>query len=77
MREDIQISAVIPTYNREKTIARAIDSVLSQEYPASEIEWAYISQGGSKGTTTRNGFFQASFLFYQINTKLGGINLEG
>jgi len=34
MQKNIQISAVIPTYNREKTIARAIDSVHAQDYPA-------------------------------------------
>ncbi len=31
------ISVVIPTYNGEKTIARAIDSVLSQSYGTFEI----------------------------------------
>ena len=37
MTEDICISAVIPTYNREKTIRRAIDSALSQDYAPTEI----------------------------------------
>jgi len=37
MQKNIQISAVIPTYNREKTIDRAIDSVHAQDYPATEI----------------------------------------
>jgi len=31
------ISIIIPTYNREKYIAQAIDSVLSQDYPNKEI----------------------------------------
>ena len=31
------ISTIIPTYNREKYIAEAIDSVLSQDYPNKEI----------------------------------------
>jgi glycosyltransferase involved in cell wall biosynthesis len=31
------ISVVIPAYNREKTIGRAIQSVLNQTYPAQEI----------------------------------------
>lgn len=48
MSESIHISAVIPTYNREKTIARAIDSVLAQEYPASEI---IVIDDGSKDDT--------------------------
>lgn len=32
-----KISAIIPTYNREKLIARAIESVLNQSYPPAEI----------------------------------------
>ena len=47
-REEIQISAVIPVYNREKTIARAIESVLAQEYPPAEI---IVIDDGSKDAT--------------------------
>jgi len=46
--EEIQISAVIPVYNREKTIARAIESVLAQEYPPAEI---IVIDDGSKDAT--------------------------
>lgn len=34
---EYKISAVIPVYNREKTIKRCIDSVLNQTYPVYEI----------------------------------------
>lgn len=51
MRDTIQISAVIPTYNREQTIGRAIVSVLAQEYPASEI---IVVDDGSKDDTQKN-----------------------
>lgn len=47
-REEILISAVIPVYNREKTIARAIESVLAQEYPPAEI---IVIDDGSKDAT--------------------------
>ncbi len=33
----MEISVIIPTYNREYTIVRAIESVLEQTYPVSEI----------------------------------------
>jgi glycosyltransferase involved in cell wall biosynthesis len=32
-----RISAVVPTYNREKTITRCLDSILSQTYPVYEV----------------------------------------
>lgn len=36
-RIEYKISAVIPVYNREKTIRRCIDSILNQTYPIYEI----------------------------------------
>jgi glycosyltransferase involved in cell wall biosynthesis len=48
MSEAIRISAVIPVYDRENTIVRAIDSVLAQEYPAVEI---IVVDDGSKDHT--------------------------
>ena len=35
--DHVPISAVIPTYNRENTISRAVRSVLAQERPAREV----------------------------------------
>jgi glycosyltransferase involved in cell wall biosynthesis len=32
-----EICVIVPTYNREKTITRCIDSILKQSYPAKEI----------------------------------------
>lgn len=43
-----KISVVIPTYNREKTIRRAIDSVFSQTYPVFEV--IVIDDGSTDGT---------------------------
>ena len=48
MKEDIKICAVIPTWNRAETIARSIESVLSQTYSAAEV---IIVDDGSKDNT--------------------------
>src|SRR5262249_17498095 len=37
MRDDIQISAVVPTYNRAYIVKRAIESMLAQVHAPSEI----------------------------------------
>ena len=48
MPDAIRISAVITTYNRATFVARAIDSVLSQEFPPAEI---IVIDDGSTDTT--------------------------
>ena len=42
------ISVIIPTYNRIETLARAIDSVLTQTHPADEL--IVVDDGSSDGT---------------------------
>lgn len=50
MQEKILISAVIPTYNREKTIGRAIESVLAQAHLPFEI---VVIDDGSEDNTQK------------------------
>jgi glycosyltransferase involved in cell wall biosynthesis len=48
MSDKMKISAVIPAYNCEAHIARAIDSVLNQTHPADEI--IIVDDGSSDDT---------------------------
>lgn len=48
MRGHPKVSAIIPCYNREKYIARTVESVLTQSYP--DIELVVIDDGCTDGT---------------------------
>ena len=43
-------TALIDTYNRERFIAEAIDSVLQQDFPPSEMEILVVDDGSTDGT---------------------------
>ena len=43
-----ELSVIIPVYNNEATLARALDSVLSQSYPAHEI--IVVDDGSTDGS---------------------------
>ena len=51
MQERVPITAIVPTYNREATVGRAVDSVLAQVYPAAEI--IIVDDGSQDGTRER------------------------
>ena len=46
------ISALIDTYNHERFIAQAIESVLAQDFPASEMEIVVVDDGSTDSTGT-------------------------
>ena len=76
MSELIRISAVIPTYNREKTIARAIDSALAQKHPASEI---IVIDDGSKDNTREivESYGEKTRYIYQDNAGVAAARNRG
>lgn len=67
----MQISVIIPAYNAESTIKRAIDSVLAQSRPADEI--IVIDDGSTDGTAELvRSYGDVIRYFYQKNTGLSG-----
>jgi glycosyltransferase involved in cell wall biosynthesis len=44
------VTALIDTYNQERFIAEAIESVLAQDFPASEMEILVVDDGSTDGT---------------------------
>lgn len=50
MSDRIIVSVVMPVYNEERYIAKCIDSLLLQDYPAEKMEWIFVD-GCSKDKT--------------------------
>jgi glycosyltransferase involved in cell wall biosynthesis len=69
VRQHVQITAIVPTYNREGTIRRAVDSVFAQTYPAAEI--IVVDDGSQDGTHDRlRPYLERIRYIYQPN---GGV----
>lgn len=70
-----RVSVVITTYNRADLLPRAVDSVLQQSYPLSDIEIVLVDDGSTDNTrelvAQRYGDVPAVRYFHKPN---GGIN---
>lgn len=71
MEKDL-VSIIMPTYNREKTIKRALDSLLSQTY--SNIEMIIIDDGSSDNTNEIINSYTDKRINYIKLTKNMGAN---
>lgn len=76
MPENILISAVIPAYNRAKTIGRAIDSVLAQEHLPVEI---MVIDDGSEDNTRKvvETYGKRVRYVYQVNKGVSAARNRG
>ncbi len=70
------VSVVIPTYNREQYITKAIDSVLSQTY--SDIEIIVIDDGSTDNTQSiLKPYGESIRCYYQKNAGIAGARNAG
>ena len=65
-----KVSVVIPTYNREKTILRAIQSVLNQTY--THLEVLVVDDGSTDGTADIVNSIQDDRVKYVVMEQNGG-----
>ena len=70
MKETPQIDIIIPTYNREKTIERAVRSVLGQTYD--NIKVIIVDDGSTDGTEQIINSIEDSRIRYYKLKKNGG-----
>ena len=66
------VSVIIPTYNRESTIKKSIDSVLQQTYK--DLELIIVDDGSTDNTGQIINGYQDSRLHYIKAEKRGGAN---
>ena len=56
----VQLGVLIDTYNHEKLIAKAINSVLEQDYPDSHRQVIVVNDGSTDHTATPRKLCEAS-----------------
>ncbi|PIU61531.1 hypothetical protein COX58_03045 [archaeon CG_4_10_14_0_2_um_filter_Archaea_38_6] len=66
------ISAIVPAYNEEKTIAETINSLLKQNYPRKFFEIIVINDGSTDATRKKCEEYSKKGLIRLINQKNGG-----
>ena len=76
MSSSFQISVIIPTYNREKLVSRAIESVLNQSFQPEEI--IVIDDGSTDGTKELiTSKFPRTQYIWQENSGISSARNEG
>ncbi len=72
-----KISVIIPSFNREKTVVRAINSVLEQNYP--NIELIVVDDGSSDNTATilKKKYLKSLILLEQTNQGVSSARNRG
>ena len=58
---DVEISVVIPTYNRRESLRKLLDSIAAQTLPRSRFEVIVASDGSTDGTIEMLGEFKGRF----------------
>jgi MoaA/NifB/PqqE/SkfB family radical SAM enzyme/GT2 family glycosyltransferase len=59
----MDISVIIPTYNRKKSLRKCLDSLLAQDYPRDRFEILVVDDGSADGTRQMLDELSQTFLF--------------
>ena len=62
----IEVSIVIPTYNRLKSLNRVLEALTNQTYPLDDFEVIVVSDGSNDGTDEYLRIFQPPYTFRTI-----------
>ncbi len=72
----VKVSAIIPTYNREKLVVKAVASALAQDY--SDLEVIVIDDGSTDNTKEALKQFEGRIKYvYQPNSGLSSARIRG
>lgn len=64
--ENLKVSIVVPTYNREKELKKLLDALKEEEYPFSNFEVIVVDDGSRDGTKEFLGSYKSPFRLIKI-----------
>jgi len=76
-KDNLIFSVVVCTYNGETKIGKAIDSVLSQNFPKSKYEVIVVDDGSSDNTANIAKKYPVKFIKHSKNRQLSGARNTG
>lgn len=69
----MQVSVVVPTFNRREIVLRTIQSLFEQNYPSSEFEIVVVVDGSTDGTQEALGLLRSPCRFQVITQDNRGL----
>ncbi len=71
-KPELQFSVVLPTYNRQETLAKCLDALVQQTFPAAGFEVVVVDDGSKDGTAQFCRSYRAPFAFHYVRQANAG-----